>query len=345
MLLEPQRTGAASPCTSSGSTSLPSEEPRTLNRVTDELARVLRRQDGLLTRAQALSVLTRAAVRHRLTREWTRLLPGVYGAFTGTPTARQWLRAALLHCGPGSMLADTSALQHIYGVRNLPPDRHVYVIVRNERKIRSLGPVVVRRTRHLPYPRNYDGLAVAPPEHALVDFALRCENLRTARAVVADAVQRAVVWPPALLAALAEAGPRRGRAGRAAIADIAAGARSAPEAEFAALVSRSHVLPPPLLNCRLRLPDGRVVCPDALFPTAGLVHETNGRGPHAAEDRFEDMQERHDAMTAAGLTVLHNSPARLRRVPLAVIAEVERCYVRLDGRGLPPGVSVISRAT
>jgi microsomal dipeptidase-like Zn-dependent dipeptidase len=94
----------------------------------------------------------------------------------------------------------------------------------------------------------------------------------------------------------------------------------------------------------LRLSTGRIVCVDALLRSSGIVHETNGRVAHAREDIFEDMQERHDALTAEGLTVLHNSPRRLSRHGAAVVAELERCHVRLDGRGLPLGITVLARA-
>jgi very-short-patch-repair endonuclease len=83
------------------------------------------------------------------------------------------------------------------------------------------------------------------------------------------------------------------------------------------------------------------VSPDALFVDAGLIHETNGRAFHAADDVFEEMQERNDALVAAGLTVLHNSPRRILADPSNVRAEVERCYQRLRGNGLPPGVVVV----
>jgi len=86
------------------------------------------------------------------------------------------------------------------------------------------------------------------------------------------------------------------------------------------------------------------VSPDALALDAGLVHETNGRRAHARQDLFEDMQERHDAMTAAGLTVLHNSPRRLATQPRIAIAEFVECHRRLAGRGLPPGVELVRAA-
>jgi hypothetical protein len=47
--------------------------------------------------------------------------------------------------------------------------------------------------------------------------------------------------------------------------------------------------------------------------------------------------ERHDAMTAAGMIVLHNPPSRLLRQPREALSEIERCHQRNDGRGLPAG--------
>jgi hypothetical protein len=72
------------------------------------------------------------------------------------------------------------------------------------------------------------------------------------------------------------------------------------------------------------------------------VHETNGRSAHRREDLFEDMQVRHDAMTEAGLTVLHNAPRRIALRGREVIAQFERCYLRDVGRGLPPGVELLA---
>lgn len=74
------------------------------------------------------------------------------------------------------------------------------------------------------------------------------------------------------------------------------------------------------------------------------MHETNGVRFHAWGDAFESMQERHDAMTAAGLVVLHNAPRRLRVAPAAVLAEVERCFAANSGRGLPQGVHLLAPA-
>ena len=104
------------------------------------------------------------------------------------------------------------------------------------------------------------------------------------------------------------------------------------------------MLPTPICNALLRLPDGQHISPDALFLDAGVVHETNGRVAHHRDDLFDDMQARHDAMTSAGLTVLHNPPRRLATHARLIIAQVERCYLRNKGRGLPPGVNIVRLA-
>lgn len=81
-----------------------------------------------------------------------------------------------------------------------------------------------------------------------------------------------------------------------------------------------------------------------LFVESAVVHETNGRVAHNRQDLFEDMQARHDALTASGFVVLHNSPRRVRLHSREVISEVERCHLRHLGRGLPPGVEILRSA-
>jgi hypothetical protein len=46
-------------------------------------------------------------------------------------------------------------------------------------------------------------------------------------------------------------------------------------------------------------------------------------------------------MTVAGLTVLHNSPRLIAREGPRVLTDLEHCYLRDKGKGLPPGVRII----
>jgi hypothetical protein len=299
-------------------------------------------QDGLLTRRQALDELTEDELNTRLGRHWLVALPGVYLTGPGPLTLRQRRRAALLRAGEQSMLSDRDALD-LYGVPDLPVDPFVRVIVPNEVKRASRDFLVVRRTTRLPPPRTVAGFPVAPPHRALADFVLRSSDARSALAVASAAVQRGLV-DLSKLGEEAARGPARGRPRlNRVLTKLERGVRSLPEDDFRELVRRSRVLPEPLWNCLLRLPDGQLVSPDALFEDAGLVHETNGRKYHADEDPFEDMQRRSDGMVTADLVVLHNSPRRQSREGRAVIAELETCYLRHKGRGMPSGVEIIRR--
>jgi hypothetical protein len=300
-------------------------------------------QDGLLTRRQALQQLTPSELDRKLGHEWPVILPGVYLTTGGEPTLRQRRRAALLSAGPSAMLSDLDALD-LYGVPNLPPDPFVRVVVPNDVQRASRDFRAIRRTKRLPTARVVSGLPVVPANRALADFILRHPYERDALAIASVALQRRLVDLDGLSLEAAE-GPSRGRPRLLRVIErLASGVRSVAESDVRDLVRRSRVLPEPLWNSLLRLPDGQMVSPDALFEDAGLVHETNGRRYHAPDDLFEDMQRRHDAMVAAGLVVLHNSPRRIGEDSRAVLAEIEACYVRNQGRGLPPGVELVRRA-
>jgi len=77
-----------------------------------QLAAIARKQLNVITRAQAsVDGLTRRAIEHRIRPggPWPRLLPGIYLAVTGTPTAEQREVAALLYAGPASILTGPAA--------------------------------------------------------------------------------------------------------------------------------------------------------------------------------------------------------------------------------------------
>jgi hypothetical protein len=307
---------------------------------------LLKAQDQLITRQQALLSMTQAEITGRLGKFWQVVLPGVYATFTGALTMHHRTRAALLYAGPESMVNDLCALR-THRMAYLPDDPFSRVLVHAHVQRSSRDFVVLRRTTRLPRPLSVGGLPVVPLARALCEFGARHPDERDSFAVVAAALQKGRVRLDALVQEI-ERSPNRGRPKLVRIAEkLGAGVRSAPEGDFRRLVMRSRILPQPLWNCLLRLPDGREFSPDALFVDAGLIHETNGRKYHSGEapveneDPFEDMQRRNDALVTADLTVLHNSPHRIRTESCTVIAEVEECYARLAGRGLPDGVVIM----
>src|SRR5262245_13898717 len=115
------------------------------------IAAVFASQDQLVTRKQALHYLTQDEIASRLGHTWRIVLPGIYASSVGPISARQRLRAALLHAGPTAMLNDTSALA-AYRLPYLPVDKHVRVLVADNVQRTSRDFVVVRRTTRLPSP-------------------------------------------------------------------------------------------------------------------------------------------------------------------------------------------------
>lgn len=307
------------------------------------LSRAISAQDDVVHRAEALAGgLTVDAISYRLRcGQWQLLLPTVYLTRPGKPSRRQQLVAALLYGGPEAAIDGVDACR-FHGITSVGLDAdRVHIVLPFGATARSRGFVVVRRTVGEVRTVSTELVRYVEPATAVVAATRRMRNGRAVLAAFSEAVQRGIATHDDLLKAHIEGPPRNARWGDAAIAAIGAGVRSVPEEDFRKLSAASLLLPPVECNVWLRLPGPRVVCVDALFRSSAVVHETNGRRFHAREDLFEDMQERHDALTAAGFTVLHNSPRRLREQPRKVIAQVEQCHARYDGRGLPPGVEVL----
>jgi hypothetical protein len=287
------------------------------------LADVLRRQHDVIAHDQAMACgVTPGALKHRARDggPWQRLLPGVYLAVTGTPTWAQREIAALAYAGSDSVITGAAALPH-HGIR-APAADLITVLIPARRAVRSTGTVRVCRTARMPEMfLNDHGVRVALPARAVADTARALTGLREVRAVVADAVQSGHC-PIFLLADEAAEGPRRHSALlRQAIAEVGEGVRSVAEAEFADLLRRAR-LPLPLFNARILAGRELVAIADAWWPDAGVAAEVDSREWHLRPADWERTLERHAAMTAHGILVLHFTPNAIRREPGRVAAEV-----------------------
>jgi hypothetical protein len=304
---------------------------------------LLASQDHVLDRKQARAAgFTQGAIAHRLnSHQWQRLLPGVYLVGSTDPSRRHLLVAALLHGGPQSAIDGSDACRY-HGLRSVAIDESlVHVVVPWGTAARSRGFVVVRRTLSPIVTVDTQRVRYVDAATAVVVASRSMKRERFVLAALSDALQRRITTYDDLVRAHVQGPPRGAGAVSRGLAALSTGAHSVTEVDFLVLVELSPILPTPLCNVLLRLPCGRLISPDALFDSSAVIHETNGRGAHARADLFEDMQERHDALTAAGFIVLHNSPRRLLTAPREVLTEVERCHLRYDGRGLPPGVAII----
>jgi hypothetical protein len=149
--------------------------------------------------------------------------------------------------------------------------------------------------------------------------------LRAVRALICEAVQRALVGTDELVRELEE-GPRRGSAlARRAIDDVVAGCRSAPECELRDVLSLSDVLPPAVFN--ELIPGDRWLRPDAHWPERRLIVEIDSVEWHRQGNAYERTEQRRAYLASQGWTVIPVSPERLRACPHEVLAEIEAAYL------------------
>jgi len=244
------------------------------------------RHDGLITRSQALDAgISESALRQAIRRggPWQRVAPGVYAVFTGALTERQRLRAALLVAGPGAILSGAEACR-THGMRYVPKNQPVLVLVPHVRRAAVSSLVVLRRVVVLPEPRTLRGLPFAHVERAVVDTLCHSPSsrprpsLHDTRALVCESVQRRLTTPERLGAELDRA-PRNGTALlRRAVEDVTAGRWSAPECETLDVIRSSLMMPEPQINTPL--PDLEDITPDGWWLEARLAYEVDSDEHH-----------------------------------------------------------------
>lgn len=304
--------------------------------------RVLKRQNFVITRRQALDCGLQHDAVHRRIRaggKWQQILPGVYLAVTGTPTPDQRDLAALLYAGPGGTLTGAAALRrHGMSVKS----KSIDVLVPASRRRKSTGFVVLHRTTRLPSAVCYVGpVQYALAARAVADAARNLHDRTEVRAAVAAAVQAGRCTVEQLESELTS-GPVRGSAlFRAALAEVALGARSRPEVELLDLIKRGH-LPVPLLNPRLYLRDELLARPDAWWPDAAVAVEVDSKEWHLSPESWERTMRRHAKMTALGILVLHFTPRQIREEPDYVLASIRTALSNRRGHSMKPIRTVVA---
>ena len=298
----------------------------------------------MITRTQALTCGMSGSDIQRRARaggRWQRVLPGVYLAVTGTPTAEQKEIAAVLYAGPGGTLTGAAALRR-HGMSALPLDT-IDVLVPARRQRLSAGYVAIHRTARLPAQVCYQGAAqFVLPARAVADAARLLGDLDAVRTVVSRAVQTRRCTVQQLITEF-RSGPRQGSALlRIALSEVADGVRSAPEAGLMRLIKRGR-LPVPLYNPRLFLGDILIAVPDAWWPDAGLVVEVDSREWHLSPHSWEQTMRRHARMTALGILVLHFSPRQVRDEPDEVLSTIRLALASRPG-GFQAPVRTVSAA-
>jgi len=301
------------------------------SRLQPDLTKFFEFQYGIARRDQIVGIsVTDNYLRWRLeTGQWQVILPSTYALFRGDLTVEQRASAGLLYGGPQSQLTGAVALR-FWGMRYAPLDERVMILLPTVKRVSSHPQFRMVRTDRLAEPAVMGGLRVAPVARAVADAARERIDLRTARAIVTEAVQRGLVTGDQLSAELLT-GPRRGSKDlRRAVSDVAGGARSGPEAELRDLCRASDVLPEIMWNPALAGPDGAALpTPDGWLEDVGLALEVDSREFHESPELWARTLHRHNQLTAVGVVVLHITPREIRRDPGAVLALIEKTYIDL----------------
>jgi hypothetical protein len=302
------------------------------------LAVTLTQQYQVISRPQVMAHgMTASALRQRLRAggPWQRLLPGVFLAVTGTPTARQRTIAALLYAGAGSLITGTAAVR----LRGLPAPASsmIDVLIPATRQRRSTGFVRIHPTGRMPEEVFTLGpVRLAPLDRAVADAARGLTSLAEVRALVAAVVQQGKCQPGQLAAEL-RSGPVQGSAlFRVAVGDICDGARSSPEADLKDLIRRAKITEP-LFNPGLYAGDEFIGRPDAWWKEAGVAAEVDSRAYHLSPRDHERTLARDARMAAHGITVLHFTPRQIRTQPGAVVAAIRSA---LAAAGTRPALNI-----
>ncbi|WP_421958165.1 hypothetical protein [Prescottella agglutinans] len=266
---------------------------------------------------------------------WQRILPGLVLMHNGVPSQRERRTAALLYCGSGSMLTGRAALAE-HGYRSSESFSDVHVLIAHARRMQSTSYLVVERTTRLPAPVTSSGLACSPLPRALLDAARRCTTTRSARALLAEAVQRGDVTP-AVLARELETGSNRGSAlPRKILREVSADVHSVAEADARALWLRSG-LPAMNFNRRIESATGEFIAqPDGWIDEVALAWEIDSLEWHLSPDEYAETLARRARMQSAGIIVLAVIPRQLRDAPDRALADLRAHYELARARPRPP---------
>lgn len=300
-----------------------------------QLADVAERQHGCLTRAQALEAgYSRSGISRRLsTREWERLLPGVYRIAGTERNLLQAVMAAVLWAGSGSFASHRTA-GYLMGLDGIDP-----------------GPIEVSAPRRMKSPSTdlifhkvgpseanergvIEGIPVTAAARTLIDLAMFLdENQLTA--CLESALRGRLVsvarmrWELRQDRALNQPGIAKLRKILASMSPETPSTGSVLEVEAERLF-RSGRLPMPHRQFNVVEGGKFLARVDFAYPALKIAIEIDGFAYHSSPSDFQRDRERLNALLANGWIVIHVTNEHLKRKRLEIIAEIRR-VLRLRG--------------
>lgn len=297
-------------------------------RTPGELWALVRRQHGVVTRAQLLAnglsgdTIQRRVSAGRLHPLWR----GVYAVGRPEVDRRGRWMAAVLCAGPAALLSHSSAAS-LWGM--LAWDGCIDVVVPygvarqrpGIRVHRRLGLDVADR-------REVDGIPVTDPVATLVDVASRKPSDVMQRAI-READRLDLVDPIALRTSLDDIPRRPGLAAIRSLLESETFSMTDSELErrFLELVRAARL---PIPRTQVEVNGYRV---DFYWSELGLIVETDGLRYHRTAGQQKKDRERDQAHTAAGLTTLRFTASQVRFEPARTRATLATVVSRLESTG------------
>jgi hypothetical protein len=309
------------------------------------LRNVAQRQDGVVSRAQALRAgLSAGMIKFRVSSgRWRQIHLGIYATFTGGPGRGSQLWAALLSAGPGAMLSHETAAE-LQRLADKPAEM-IHVTVPVQRRVTAPGGVSLHRSA-----RAAEAVEASsyPPrtrvEETVLDLTQTAATFDDVCGWVTRALARDLTDEKRLHAAMRRRPRLRWRTDLdELIAAAADGDHSVLEFRYDRDVERAHGLPGPARQAPFAGPGARRGRRDRVYEAYGIVVELDGRVAHPAENQWKD-KARDNAAAADGMQTLRYSWTDVRRHACATAVEVARVLQARgwDGRPRPcsPGCPV-----
>jgi hypothetical protein len=273
---------------------------------------------------------------------WQNPLPGIILLFSGRPTRRQSVLAAVLLGGPGAMVTGAEACRR-HGLRRGParlradedPVDEVHLLVPAARQLRSVGYLHVQRTKPLPEPVVRSGVPLAPLPRACIDAARRLATDAEIAEVLSDAVQRRLCSVAELLQELDASSRRHTAMPRRVLRSIAEGVRSAAELDAKRMWHRTG-LPSPMWNVDVCTEQGVFLGrADCWLDDVAMVWEIESTEWHLSPEDHNRTVERAARFTAAGAVYIATKPSRIRTDRAGVVRLLRAAYAQAAARPRP----------
>jgi very-short-patch-repair endonuclease len=280
--------------------------PRSRRTLPISLLALVEQQAGVVSRGQLLAHgLPESVARDQIRAgRWRRLHPGIWATFTGPPTSRARIWAAVLAGGPGAAVAGRAAL-FLAGVVDQLPAGLIEVAIPHPRRVRSHTGIRVIRRRDL---ERVALVTTSPPrialEAAVVDLADGLRRPDEVIDLVIGVVQARRSTAQRLRLELASRSRHRWRAllGEV-LGDVEAGVQSPLERRYLLDVAQAHGLPAAEHNHRDADDAGSARYRDAAYLDWGVIAELDGRAAHPAEQAFRDRRRDNGVAVAGGVTL------------------------------------------